>query len=117
MLILKEELVMEKHSDQIVRTADVLGKKVMSAGGEDLGKIEEIVLDKVSGDCRYVVLSFGGILGMESKFLAIPWEKFSYEPEQGEFSLSIDKEKLEQASGFDKNIWPDNAIQEWYSGI
>lgn len=108
---------MEKHSDQIVRTADVINKSVTSPEGEGLGKIEEIVLDKVSGECRYVVLSFGGILGIGDKFFAIPWSKISYNPQNEGFSLSIDKEKLKHAPGFDKNCWPDMASEEWSSGV
>nr|MBA2656348.1 PRC-barrel domain-containing protein [Tatlockia sp.] len=55
---------MDNHSDSIVRTEDVIGKEVKSVKLENLGEIEEIVLDKVSGQARYVVLSFGGFMGL-----------------------------------------------------
>ncbi len=112
---------MEKHSNQVVRTIDVIGKKVIDSELKDLGKIEEIVLDKVSGETRYAVLSFGGFLGLGDKLYAIPWKSINYVPEEDGFVLNIEKEQLKTAPGFDKNNWPDfansnfcNTVSEFY---
>lgn len=100
---------MDAHSKQVVKTSDVIGKDVINAQGENLGKIEEIVLDKLIGEVRYVVLSFGGFLGMGDKLYALPWKSISYMPSEDSFVLSIDKDRIKNAPGFDKNNWPDFA--------
>ena len=83
---------MEQHSNQVVKTCDVIGKSVLSYTNEKLGSIEEIVLDKVSGETKYVVLSFGGFLGMGDKLYALPWKSINYDLNEDAFKLGIDKE-------------------------
>jgi sporulation protein YlmC with PRC-barrel domain len=51
---------METAKQPKVLTASTLkGDKVTNANGEDLGKVEEIMLDLERGQVAYVVLSFG----------------------------------------------------------
>lgn len=102
--------------NQIVRTKDVIGNKVFNMEGS-LGKIEEIVLDKTEGTVNYVVLSFGGILGLGEKLFTIPWKSLSYDQNKDGFYLNISKERLEQAPGFNKDSWPNMDQEEWRSSI
>src|SRR5690348_9823020 len=90
-------------SPSVVKTKEVIGVSVKNAQNESLGKIEEIILDKLSGNVRYVVLSFGGVLGMGDKLFALPWNAIHYDEDLDSFILNIDKEKLKNAPGFDKN--------------
>lgn len=99
----------------IVRTKDVIGKEVKSVQLESLGEIKEIVLDKVSGQTRYVVLSFGGFLGFGDEYYAFPWKSISYNSHEECFILNVDKSKLKKEYGFDKDHWPD--MSTWPSTI
>lgn len=103
--------------ENIVKANSVIGVKVKSKGNENLGKIEEIMIDKLSGDVHYVVLSFGGILGMGEKLFALPWRSISYSPADSSFIINIDKDTLKNAPGFDKNDWPDMADPLWEQTI
>ena len=107
----------KEHSSQVVKSKEVIGVDVLSSDKEKLGEIEEIVLDKVNGQTQYVVLSFGGILGMGDKYFALPWKAISYSPEEKSFILSVGKEKLKNAPGFDKDNWPDMSNLEWSKSI
>lgn len=107
----------EKMSEEVVKTVEVIGINVKNDKKENLGEIEEIILDKVNGNARYVVLSFGGFLGMADKLFALPWNAINYDPIEECFMLHIDKEKLKNAPGFDKNHWPDMADRTWASTI
>lgn len=100
---------MDNHSENIVRTIDVIGKDVKSPQLETLGEIEEIVLDKLSGQARYVVLSFGGFLGLGEDYFAFPWKSISYDKAEECFILNVSKDKLNRDYGFDKDNWPDMA--------
>ncbi len=101
----------------IVKANDVVGVEVRNPQNEDLGKVETVMLDKYEGDVRYVVLSFGGFLGMGDKYFAMPWEIFSYDENKDCFVIDVDKEKLKSSPGFDKNNWPDMSDSNWSQQI
>ena len=96
-----------------VKANDVIGVKVKNTANESLGKIEEIILDKNKGCARYVILSFGGFLGMGEKWFALPWKALNYDISNDCFILNIDKEKLKNAPGLDKDHMPNWADEKW----
>jgi sporulation protein YlmC with PRC-barrel domain len=108
---------MKEHSTQVVRTADVINKTIIDNNKEKLGKVEELVLDKCSGEVRYAVLSFGGFMGMGSDFYALPWCELDYCKEEDAFKVSVPKDTLKTAPGFDKDNWPDFADPTWNKPI
>ncbi len=100
---------MEHLPEDIVRTSDVIGKDVRSTDGEDLGRVEEIVMDKVSGHVRYVVITLGGFMGFGEDYFAFPWKSISYDGEEEGFVLNVAKDKLKRNMDFLKIIgliWP-----------
>jgi sporulation protein YlmC with PRC-barrel domain len=98
----------------IYRASKLIGADVENPQGEKLGDIHDIVLDPATGRIRYAVLSFGGFLGLGEKYFAIPWTALTSKAgEKGDFILNIDKEKLKNAPGFDKNNWPNMADRSW----
>jgi sporulation protein YlmC with PRC-barrel domain len=98
---------------KVMRASEAIGETVINAQGEDLGEIADIVLDAESGQIRYVVLSFGGFLGMGDKLFAIPWNSFKYVPGEKLYVLDMDRERLENAPGFDPAHWPDMEDPNW----
>jgi sporulation protein YlmC with PRC-barrel domain len=96
------------------RTSKLVGADVENMQGEDLGQIEDIVLDPQDGRVAYAVLSFGGFLGLGEKYFAIPWSALTAKAgEENTLVLNVDKEKLKNAPGFDKNSWPNMADRTW----
>lgn len=101
-----------------VLSADTLeGDKVVNRQGEDLGKVEAIMLDTDSGRIAYAVLSFGGFLGMGEKLFAIPWGALKVDTVNEQVVLDVDKQRLENAPGFDKSNWPQMADRKWATSI
>ena len=100
---------MKTKYPRVLRTKDINGDRVRNAAGEDLGKIEELVIDVNTGRVAYAVLSFGGILKMGNKLFAIPWQALGIDSQNKQFILNVDKTRLENATGFDKDNWPDMA--------
>jgi sporulation protein YlmC with PRC-barrel domain len=96
------------------RASKLIGADVENAQGEDLGQIEDIVLDPKEGSVAYAVLSFGGFLGLGEKYFAIPWSALTAKAEEDDtLILNVDKEKLKNAPGFEKNNWPNMADRTW----
>ena len=85
----------------------LIGDRVVNRKGEDLGKIEDLMIDPEQGRVGYAVLSFGGFLGMGDKFFAVPMQALKLSREDKSFVLDVDKERLKNAPGFDKDNWPD----------
>src|SRR5438132_13555933 len=103
----------EGPGPDVMDAASLIGDKVVNATGDDLGKIEAIMLDVNSGHIAYAVLSFGGFLGMGSKLFAIPWNALTLDAKEQRFVFNVTKEKLENAEGFDKDHWPSMADMTW----
>ena len=98
--------------------ADTLnGNAVFNEKDEDLGEINEFMLDMNSGRVRYAALSFGGFLGMGDKLFAVPWDALKLDTVNKRFVLNVDKTRLESAPGFDKDNWPSMSDQTWAQGI
>lgn len=120
----------ETESERIVRTgrtsgrkypdflpADTIkGEKVVSIAGEDIGKIEELVIDLQAGRVAYAVLSFDEFPGMGGRFFAVPWQALQVKFKDHAFLLNIPKYTLEKAEGFDKDNW-SVTTRDWLSKI
>ncbi len=110
---------MSELPHNLVKANQVIGVDVINNEGENIGKVEEIVLDKISGQTEYAVLSFGGILGLDfnKKLFALPWRTLSYNKDEDAFVVPKSKKVLENAPGFDKENWPDMAQPAWRNDI
>src|SRR4030095_10226007 len=90
---------------------------VRNTAGEDLGKIEDVVIDPQTGNIQYVILSFGGVLGINKKLFPIPWSSFSASRTRDYVLLDIPKDTLRRAPGFERGAWPDMADPGWQRRI
>jgi sporulation protein YlmC with PRC-barrel domain len=102
---------------EVMAARTLKGDKVINPSGEDLGEIEDIMLDVPGGRIAYAVLSFGGILGMGEKYFAIPWSALTLDADRECFVLDIDPDRLKNAPGFDKDHWPSMADPTWASEV
>ena len=97
-----------------VMASDTLeGDRVVNHKGDDLGTIQDIMIDVQRGRVAYAVMSCGGVLGMGEKLFAIPWNALTLDADRKCFMLDADKERFEKAPGFDKDHWPSMADNEW----
>jgi hypothetical protein len=57
----------------------VLGRDVLSAANEDMGRIVDVIVDR-SGHVRAAVIDFGGFLGVGSRKIAVDWKALHFVP-------------------------------------
>lgn len=107
----------EKRLRLVMSAGSLSGDQVKNDVGEDLGKIKDIMIDVQSGRIAYAVLSFGGVLGVGGKLFALPWNILTLDEDEKHFVLSVDKNILKNAPGFDKDNWPDMADRTFGSKI
>ena len=105
----------------ILESSHIIGSKVENPKGENLGKIEGLMLDMSEGRILYAVLSFGGFLGMGDKLFPMPIDALSFKvDEDGKLKrcvVDIDKETLKNAPGYDKNTLPSTADRSYASTV
>jgi sporulation protein YlmC with PRC-barrel domain len=87
--------------------------EIVDAQGKDLGKIEDVVIDLSSGKVHAAVLSFGGFMGMGEKHYAFQTTELKRGKQKNQLVLSVDKQKLENAEGFEKGQWPGMDDEYW----
>lgn len=80
-----------------IRAKKVIGTNVYNTGGEKIGAIEDIVLDKLSNNIMFSVCGFGGFLGMGEKFHAVPWSALKYDERQSGYVVGLSTEQLRAA--------------------
>lgn len=102
---------------EVMGATSLIGDSIVNQNGDDLGDLKEIMLDVRSGTVSYAVLSFGGFLGMGDKLFAVPWDALTLDTVNKHLVLDIDKKRLEDAPGFDKDHWPDMADPIWENEI
>jgi hypothetical protein len=107
----------DKQYRTVLAASTLAGNKVRNSAGEDLGKIDELMIHIPSGKVAYAVLSFGGFLRMGNKLFAVPWAALKVDEDDKCFILNVDKQALENAPGFDKDNWPDMANTTWGAEI
>ena len=100
-------------SSSPVKASSVIGAKVVNPKGDTLGDIKELVIDPRSGRVAYVVVTFGGFLGMGEKLFAIPFSSFRHDVKKDDYVLDVAKERLHAAPGFDTDHWPAMADEKW----
>lgn len=108
----------------LLRFTEVIGDRVRNRAGEDLGAIEDVVFDAETGRIVYAVVAYGGLSGVGSRLIAVPWGAFSVAPIAGPvgpgprtFVLDLNRERLESAPGFERDQWPDITDRDWSSSI
>jgi PRC-barrel domain len=97
-------------TDQVITARKLEGTAVYSATGEPVGRLEDVMIDKVSGKVAYAVLGFGGFLGMGERHHPLPWSILKYNTEMSAYVVALDGEILKDAPSFgssDEVCWAD----------
>lgn len=102
---------------QLISSNRVQGTEVYGPGGEHVGEIDRLMIERNSGRIAYAVMSFGGFLGMGKDFYPIPWNSLKYDTQLDGYRTDITREMVEgaprQASGEDFDLDDD----EWHSRV
>ena len=102
-----------KQSQSGMTIDQVKDMKIVDSQGKELGQIEDVVIDLSSGKVHAAVLSFGGFLGMGEKHFAFQPTQLKRGKQQNQLVLNVDKQKLENAEGFEKGQWPGMDDEYW----
>jgi hypothetical protein len=88
-----------KSYSALLAGSEIKGTTVRNLQNQDLGKIEEVLIEPDGGQVRFVVVEVGGFLGLGATRVAVPWDAFqlSKEGNKPKWILDADKERLKNA--------------------
>jgi sporulation protein YlmC with PRC-barrel domain len=81
---------------------EVIGLDVRNMDNADLGEVTDIVIDPAQGNIAYAVISYGGILGLGDREIAVPWDRLQLTTERDVFVLQMTEEQLEEAPDLER---------------
>jgi hypothetical protein len=95
-----------------VPVMSILGKKVQSPKGDDLGRVVDVLADS-TGRVRVAIIDFGGFLGVGDRRIAVDWPLLRFNPDRNDPSLllTLSREKLQAAPEYKDNPRPQALME------
>src|SRR5436190_834269 len=105
--------------ETVFRASKIKGMDVRNDANENLGSVDELVIDVTKGQVKYVALSYGSWFTGGNKLFAVPLSSLTlnHANDKTFFLIHVSQEALKNAPGFDKNNWPNTADANWAQSI
>ena len=87
-----------------VQVSKLVGTKVKSSQGEEIGVVKEVMIDRSTGCMAYTVLSTGeggARAAGGGKLVAVPWAVYSPTSDVTALTVTVDRERIYSAPVFD----------------
>ena len=88
-----------------VQVSKLVGTKVKSSQGEEIGVVKDVMIDRSTGCMAYTVLSTGEggarAAGGGGKLVAVPWAVYSPTSDVSALTVTVDRERIYSAPVFD----------------
>jgi len=82
---------------ELISSARVEGTPVFDSDGNKLGGVHSLLINKVSGNVAYVIVSHGGFVGIHAAYHTIPWAALDYDVDQAGYVTPLTRDQLSQA--------------------
>jgi hypothetical protein len=92
---------------RLIASNRVEGTTVYGRDGHKLGSVHSFMVDKLSGQVAFAVLSFGGFLGLGQRYHPLPWQALSYDVEKEGYVVNVDKTLLEGSPSYRPDDAPE----------
>jgi hypothetical protein len=92
-----------RETVSLIGSDKVEGTAVYGADDNKIGTVQRVMIDKVSGQIAYAVVSFGGFLGMGEEYYPMPWSKLDYDTNLGGYRVDVTEDQLRGAPKFSRS--------------
>lgn len=83
--------------------ADVRGRKVLDASGEEIGKVDELLIDDVDVRVRLLRVKHGGFLGIGADHFLVPVDAVT-SVDDDSVRIDRDRARLSDVPGYDPDL-------------
>lgn len=90
-----------RAESRFLETSKVPGTPVYDGRQTEIGAVDDLVVDTMSGNVRYAVLSFGGFLGLGKSFYVVPWTALKWDSELEGYVTGITEQQLKASPDLD----------------
>ncbi|QBR70994.1 photosystem reaction center subunit H [Beijerinckiaceae bacterium] len=98
----------------LISSEDVEGTAVFDPSGNEIGNVDHLMIDKLSGQVRYAIMSFGGFLGLGHSHYPLPWSSLTYDKQRDGYMTNVTEQQLKDAPEFSDDSWTNRA---WESQV
>jgi PRC-barrel domain len=98
----------------LISSERIEGTKVFDSSGDTIGKIDHLMIDRVSGMVHYAVMSFGGFLNLGHSHYPLPWSALRYDSAREGYVTNVTEQQLKDAPEFSDDSWSD---RDWESQV
>lgn len=106
-----------QETSTLIAANKVQGTAVYNTAGENLGSIQDMMIDKKSGNVAYAIMSFGGFLGIGNKYHPLPWSMLKYDTGKGGYVVNLSRSVLEKAPNYAADSSPAWGDREYETSI
>jgi sporulation protein YlmC with PRC-barrel domain len=105
--------------ETVFRASKIKGMDVRNKENDNLGSIDEIVIDMNKHHVNYLVLSYGSWFAGGNKLFAVPLASLTlnHANDKTFFLAHVSQETLKNAPGFNKDQYPNMADPNWAKTI
>ena len=104
-----------------IPTSKLIGRKVKSFEGKEIGVIKDLVIDGSNGIMAYTVLSTGGdgtgVISGGGKLVALPWALYSPSSDLSALTVKADRDKIYNAPAFDYTRVDEYARPDYMNNV
>jgi hypothetical protein len=93
----------------------IIGEKVTNEQNEDLGKVQDLIINIESGQAPYAVIATGGFTARSK--VAVPLSSLRCSADGKSLVLSATKEQLQSASKSPTGAWMSSSEAEWTRNV
>ncbi|NLF32864.1 MAG: PRC-barrel domain containing protein [Planctomycetes bacterium] len=102
---------------QLLDADTLVGQEVKGRNNETLGRIDDLVLNADRDKVEYAAVTSGGLLGLGTKYVAVPWDELAIRhtdrDEIQSVTVDVTKDQWDRIKGFDSGRWPARADPNW----
>jgi hypothetical protein len=106
-----------KEIGRLISSEKVEGTSVENPKGDILGHIQDLMIDKISGQVGYAVLKYGSFLGMGGKLFALPWDQLKYNADRAAYIVDLPVEQLRGAPAYEETSQPEWSDPTWNRSV
>jgi sporulation protein YlmC with PRC-barrel domain len=86
---------------RMLETSEVPGTAVYNNAHEEIGAVDDLIVDTATGKVRYAIVSFGGFLGIGKSQYVIPWTALKWDPELNGYMTGVTEDQLKMSPDLD----------------